>query len=543
MIFAPPKRARYTPTMPQGSLLTLRSRRSPSALLAACCAVLGGALSALGGCASAPAVAPRAAESPAILPLETFDAVWTTVRDQHFDATLNGVDWNAVRDELRPRAEAAASQPELRQVLDEMLATLGQSHFSVIPADAGGAADVDADVDANIDAGAVATESAQGAARTDSNASASEPTPLPPGQSVGVLGLDLASVEGFPTVTRVTPGRAAARAGVLLGWRLVSVNGSEIGPTVEGLRARLAELESSGRDTHSPEAAQLRMALVFAGQQLLTGPVGSNAQVVFEDASGTEQSVSLTYEASPLGASSFGNLPPFPVTVESQQLERPVEGGAPLRVGYLAFNIWMTDASDAIHRAVDGLRRSDGIVLDLRGNPGGVAAMSMGVAGFFTTDPFSLGSFIGRESSLEFRVAPRRLSAEGTRVRPYTRPLAILVDGRSASTSEIFAGGLQETGRARVFGETTAGMALPATAVKLPNGDVLLHAIADFATPKGVRIEGRGVVPDEVVEQRLSSLREGRDEVLEQAVAWIRTRTLEARAERAKRAEPAAANP
>jgi carboxyl-terminal processing protease len=86
-------------------------------------------------------------------------------------------------------------------------------------------------------------------------------------------------------------------------------------------------------------------------------------------------------------------------------------------------------------------------------------------------------------------------------------------------------------------------MALPATAVKLPNGDVLLHAIADFATPKGVRIEGRGVVPDEVVEQRLSSLREGRDEVLEQAVAWIRTRTLEARAERAKRAEPAAANP
>jgi carboxyl-terminal processing protease len=140
MIFAPPKRARYTPTMPQGSLLTLPSRRSPSALLAACCAVLGGALSALGGCASAPVVAPRAAESPAILPLETFDAVWTTVRDQHFDATLNGVDWNAVRDELRPRAEAAASQTELRQVLDEMLATLGQSHFSVIPADAGDAA-------------------------------------------------------------------------------------------------------------------------------------------------------------------------------------------------------------------------------------------------------------------------------------------------------------------------------------------------------------------------------------------------------------------
>lgn len=518
--------------MPHGSLLTHPSRRAPSAVLAGCGIALAAALALLGGCASAPAA--PVAKAPAILPLETFDAVWTTVRDQHFDATLNGVDWNAVRDELRPRAQAAASQSELREVLDEMLATLGQSHFSVIPADEGDSAELDSDGNTGTRTDTLATDSTEGAARAESGAAASEPTPLPPGRSVGVLGLDLASVDGHPTVTRITPGMPAARAGILLGWRLVSVDGFEIGPTVEELRARLADLESSGRDTHSPEAAQLRMALVFAGQQLLTGPVGSTAEVVFEDASGAEQTVSLTYEASPLGASSFGNLPPFPVTVESQRLERSVDGGAPLRVGYLAFNIWMTDASDAIHRAVDGLRRSDGIVLDLRGNPGGVAAMSMGVAGFFTAEPFSLGTFIGRDSSLEFRVAPRRLSAEGTRVRPYTRPLAILVDGRSASTSEVFAGGLQEAGRARVFGETTAGMALPATAVKLPNGDVLLHAIADFATPKGVRIEGRGVVPDEVVAQRLSSLREGRDEVLEQAVAWIRTRTLEARAEQAR---------
>jgi len=507
--------------MPKGSPSTVHAHPLRSALRAACALSLLGALSLFGGCAGAPAkaAAPRAAESPAILPLETFDAVWLTVRDQHFDPDLNGVDWNRVRDEMRPRAEAAASQPELRGILDEMLATLGQSHFSVIPSGADLAA----------------RDGVDPAARGSVDARGSEPELLPPDQAVGVLGLDLASVEGFPTVTRVTPGLPAARAGVLLGWRLLSVNGAPIAPTLERLRGRLAELEADGRDEHSPEAAQLRLALVFAGQELLTGPVGATARVVFEDASGAEQVVSLGYEESPLGSSSFGNLPPFPVEVASQLFERPIEGGAPLRVGYLAFNIWMTDASDAIHRAVDGLRRADGIVLDLRGNPGGVAAMSMGVAGFFTAEPFSIGSFIGRDTSLEFRVAPRRLSADGTRVRPYTRPLAILVDGRSASTSEIFAGGLQEAGRARVFGETTAGMALPAAAVRLPNGDVLLHAIADFATPAGTRIEGRGVVPDDIVRQRLSSLREGRDEVLEQAVAWIRTRTLEARAERARR--------
>jgi uncharacterized membrane protein len=61
--------------------------------------------------------------------------VWTTVRDQHFDKTLNGVDWDAVRVEFEPKVRAAASQDELRGLLSEMLARLGQSHFGVIPAD------------------------------------------------------------------------------------------------------------------------------------------------------------------------------------------------------------------------------------------------------------------------------------------------------------------------------------------------------------------------------------------------------------------------
>ena len=67
------------------------------------------------------------------LAVETFDAAWTIVRDSHFDPHLNGVDWNAVRTELRPRAAAAATPGELRTVIREMLARLGQSHFALIP--------------------------------------------------------------------------------------------------------------------------------------------------------------------------------------------------------------------------------------------------------------------------------------------------------------------------------------------------------------------------------------------------------------------------
>jgi carboxyl-terminal processing protease len=91
----------------------------------------------------------------------------------------------------------------------------------------------------------------------------------------------------------------------------------------------------------------------------------------------------------------------------------------------------------------------------------------------------------------------------------------------TGSASECFSGGLQSLGRARVFGETTMGQALPALFDRLPNGDVLIHAWGDFVTGTGVRIEGRGVVPDEPVALTRSQLLAGRDAALEEALAWI----------------------
>jgi carboxyl-terminal processing protease len=80
---------------------------------------------------------------------------------------------------------------------------------------------------------------------------------------------------------------------------------------------------------------------------------------------------------------------------------------------------------------------------------------------------------------------------------------------------------MQSLGRARVFGQTTMGQALPALVDRLPNGDVLIHAWGDFVTGTGVRIEGRGVVPDEPVELTRKALLSGRDATLDGALAWI----------------------
>jgi carboxyl-terminal processing protease len=180
----------------------------------------------------------------------------------------------------------------------------------------------------------------------------------------------------------------------------------------------------------------------------------------------------------------------------------------------------MPALAPAIDRAVDACRGAAGIILDLRQNHGGVLTMLMGVSGHFFDNARSLGTLRTRDSELRLVANPRFVSAEGTRVSPYSGPVAILVDETSYSASEVFAGGMQAAARARVFGARTPGGALPALMRKLPNGDVLEYAIADFVTVSGERIEGHGVVPDERVERSRVGVAAGEDAVLDAAVRW-----------------------
>ena len=167
------------------------------------------------------------------------------------------------------------------------------------------------------------------------------------------------------------------------------------------------------------------------------------------------------------------------------------------------------------------VRQCEGIVLDLRGNLGGVAAMVMGASGWFLDAELPLGVMKTRESELRFISIPHRVGSGGEALAPYKGPLAILVDHHSASTSEIFAAGLQELGRARLFGDTTAGQALPATLLRLPNRDMLMFVLGDFTSARGVRIEGRGAIPDEVTPLVRADLLAGRDAAMEAALRWL----------------------
>jgi carboxyl-terminal processing protease len=130
---------------------------------------------------------------------------------------------------------------------------------------------------------------------------------------------------------------------------------------------------------------------------------------------------------------------------------------------------------------------------------------------------------VARDNTFQLPANPRFVGAAGQPVQPYAGPVAILVDEITASASEVFAGGMQELGRVRVFGRRTSGQALPALLDDLPNGDAFYHPISDFVTPKNVRFEGRGVIPDEEIPLTRADLLAGKDQDVAHALRWIQS--------------------
>jgi carboxyl-terminal processing protease len=415
-------------------------------------------LTAASAVVAVPAQAPEAAA--------TFDKVWTIVRDTHFDPAFDRSTWDRVREELRPKAVAAKTPGELRSVLRDMLGRLGLSHFAVI--------------------------------------AASPDTPNDRGDLSGQPGFDVRLIDKQLVVTSVDQDSGAASAGVRPGWIVETVSGVQMARTLAAIAddtpERIAQLEA-----WRLSLAQLR------------GPSGSTLEITFIDGDGRSVAKSIRRAAESGEPVHVGSLPTMYVRVRSSLMDTPSGGKA----GVIAFNVWMASVDGRFQQAMDRFRTADGVVIDLRGNPGGLAAMIMGLAGHFVSERLTLGVMKTKDSELRFVANPRLVNAAGQRVEPFRGPVAILIDGLSASASECFSGGLQSLGRARVFGQASMGQALPALFDTLPNGDVLIHAWGDFVTGTGVRLEGRGVVPDETVPTTRADLLAGRDRPLEAALAWI----------------------
>ena len=431
--------------------------RSLAGLLLAACV-------ASAGCAGPPqAVEPLLTPEQQALNVESFEYVWATIRDKHFDPELNGVDWAAVREELLPEVEQAERMSQARAVMSDLIGRLGQSHFAIFPAE------VYKDLE----------------------------VPAGEGSRDGSVGIELRLIEGRPLVTRVEEGSPAAEAGVHPGWEILRVGEAETAPIIERIeQADLGPIE--------------RQFVVVRGVgRRLLGQMDSTVEVAFLDGDGREVELALTRAVRPDKRIEFGHLPAMYSRFESREIADDI--------GYIAFSVFfdpmtvMTAFGDAVRSFMD----ADGIIIDVRGNPGGIGAMAMGMSGWLVDARNQyLGTMKTRDTELKFVLNPR--------VETYQGPVAILVDELSGSTTEIFTGGLQDLGRARIFGSRTAGAVLPSAIERLPNGDGFQYAFAGYVSASGKVLEGNGVTPDQEVVHTRKALLAGRDLVMEAAVEWIR---------------------
>jgi carboxyl-terminal processing protease len=130
----------------------------------------------------------------------------------------------------------------------------------------------------------------------------------------------------------------------------------------------------------------------------------------------------------------------------------------------------------------------DGIVLDLRGNPGGLLDQAIGLADLFIADG-PISAAVGRNPA-----SRQYFAARGDSIAAQT-PMAVLINGNSASSAEIVAAALQDAGRAVVIGSSSYGKGTIQTVVHLPNDGELTITWAWLLAPSGYLLQGHGVVP------------------------------------------------
>ncbi len=171
------------------------------------------------------------------------------------------------------------------------------------------------------------------------------------------------------------------------------------------------------------------------------------------------------------------------------------------QVGYIRLREFSAHASEQMERAIRKLNASnvDGFVLDLRGNPGGLLNASIEIARMWLDE----GSIV--------RTEDRKGGSELTKANSTAltnRPLVVLVDGNSASASEILTGALKDNKRATVIGSKTFGKALVQSVHQLADGSGLAVTIAHYYTPKGTDINKKGITPDIEIDLTASQQRQ-----------------------------------
>ena len=263
-------------------------------------------------------------------------------------------------------------------------------------------------------------------------------------------------------------GRPAAEAGMLRGDVVLSVDGTSL----QGLS-------------------------LYESISLIRGPAGTTVVLtVFRD--GVDE--------------------PFDVPIERARIELEVVESERLEgnIGYVRLTEFSRGATGKMAEAIKELSDEgplEGLILDLRDNPGGLLDESIFVSSQFIDEGVITIERLKGDEEQVFEAQPGGAALDV--------PLVVLVNRGSASASEIVAGAIKENGRGTILGEQTFGKGTVQIPHTLSDGSELRVTIAEWLTPNGEQINGEGIVPDVYVERTQEDFVEERDPQLERAIEHL----------------------
>ncbi|MGA0333921.1 MAG: S41 family peptidase [Kiritimatiellia bacterium] len=189
----------------------------------------------------------------------------------------------------------------------------------------------------------------------------------------------------------------------------------------------------------------------------------------------------------------------FEVELIRAEIKTPSVSEAALlteNIGYLRIKTFTEETAQLLRRELTTLNRkgAGGVILDLRGNPGGLLSSAVEVCGLFLPRDTLVVSTQSREPS------EKKVYATKSTPHRFSPDLVILINRSSASAAEVVSGALQDHGRARLVGETSFGKASVQSIVPLPDGSALKLTTANYFTPADRQIQGKGIEPDVVVD-------------------------------------------
>jgi carboxyl-terminal processing protease len=317
------------------------------------------------------------------------------------------------------------------------------------------------------------------------------------------LGIGVAELAGHLVLTSVNPDSDAYWAGARAGMRILSIDGKDA-------LTHYRELVAAARESSTPWARP-RGAL----RKINSGVSGSKVTMHFLRPDGSQ--IAATLERRKF------SVPP---TMSHRRL--------PSGYGYVRFSGFDESLRRRVLAAIDSLKDTPGLILDLRNNGGGSGAFAAALLStFFEQDRKGMKVLTrtGKPVSIFFvDIIKNDPVLKGSGKEAYSKPLVILVNQGSASASEVVAGTAQDLGRATVIGERTCGCLLGYLGyADLPGGGQLAYSEVGYVTTKGKRIEGEGVLPDIDVKLTQDDYVNNRDRALEAAEAFLQRKVASER--------------